>query len=283
MEQSYRHIFCEQQEDRMRQMLTVISAGIYSNARIFYEENGPDSGYYLLYVLEGHGHIGISERLYPVSAGHVCLLKREQPYRMYADQEQPWTLGWIYFSGHGAEWFYREICKNSNFFAFPAEDARQHMETLLSFLEKEKTEYYLKASALMYKILSDLYSISRDQNNAYIPYVKYPDIVEKVISYITANYFRKVTLDELAQKTYISPYHLLREFKKRTGLTPLEYTNMFRLALAKQRLQSSDMSIEQTALSVGFCNHSYFTKCFRKTEGITPESYRKQFKSASDG
>lgn len=278
MEQNYRHTFCEEQEYRMKQMLTVISAGIYSNARTFYEENGMEDGYYFLCILEGRGYIGENERLCPVSAGHACLLNLKQPYRMYSDQDQPWTLGWIYFSGHGAEWFYREICKTSSFFAFPEEDARQYMEELLSCLEKKKTECDLQASVLMYKILSDLYGISRNQDNVYVPYVKCPATVEKVVSYITANYFRKVTLAELAQEIYISPYHLLREFKKHMGITPLEYTNMYRLALAKQRLQESDISIEQIALSVGFCNHSYFTKCFREMEGMTPESYRRQFK-----
>ena len=279
MEHNYRHEFFEDQEDRIEQMLIVKSAGIYSNARTFYEENGMNNGYYFLCVLDGNGYIGENERLHPVSAGYAGLLNLEQPYRMYSDQNRPWTLGWVHFGGHGAEWFFNEICRISNFFLLPAEAARHNMEALLSCMKKNKTECHLQASALMYKILSDLYEISRDMNNSYIPCEKYPDVIEKVATYIQINYFRKLTLTELAHEAYLSPYHLLREFKKHMGLTPLEYTNLYRMALAKQRLQTSDISIEQIALSIGFCNHSYFTKCFRDMEGMTPESYRMQFRT----
>lgn len=48
-----------------------------------------------------------------------------------------------------------------------------------------------------------------------------------VIDYTETNYFRKNTLNDLTAITFLSPYYLLRLFKRSTGYTPVEYANKF--------------------------------------------------------
>ena len=130
----------------------------------------------------------------------------------------------------------------------------------------------------MLQLFADLYTLSRSSRSKYIEPHSYPNSFKQVKDYIEVNYFRKLTLQELAEIAFVSPYHLLREFKKYTGFTPLDYTNNYRLSLAKHMLAASDLTIEQIALNTGFCSHSYFSKCFKDDVGITPDRFRVQNK-----
>ena len=104
---------------------------------------------------------------------------------------------------------------------------------------------------------------------------EFPDPVKAVMDYVEQNYFRKITLAELAAITYLNPFYLLKLFKKHTGYTPGEYIIKFRIDYSKQLLTKPEMTIEQIALFLGFNTHSYFSKIFHKSTGLTPVQFRK--------
>lgn len=97
----------------------------------------------------------------------------------------------------------------------------------------------------------------------------------KAKNYIDENYTSKITLDELAQKCYVSKWHLTRLFKQRTGYSPFEYINTKRLELAKKLLRETDYSITEIAYKTGFNSSSYFSQIFKKNFDTSPENYRK--------
>lgn len=96
--------------------------------------------------------------------------------------------------------------------------------------------------------------------------------VEKVINYIAANYTRKLTLDELADSVHISRSHLGHIFKETTGETPFEFIIKYRIARAKEFLENG-CSVTDTARLVGFGDMFYFSRYFKKIEGISPNKY----------
>lgn len=275
MSREYRHVFCEPNEIQREHLLCAASVGIYACDKSFYEDSFYHEGYYFLCVTDGRGYVGIEDRLYPVDAGHLALLDLKKPYKFYPDPLDPWTFAWVRWDGKTADWLYGLICDRANFFRTSDPTAFTDMvEKLLICCETQTTGYELHAAALLQQLFADLYTVSRDFRSAYVTARNYPNIVKLVADYIEINYFRKLTLQELAAVAFVSPYHLLREFKKHTGFTPLGYTNLYRLTLAKQMLAASDLTIEQIALNTGFCSHSYFSKCFRDDTGMTPDAFR---------
>ena len=64
--------------------------------------------------------------------------------------------------------------------------------------------------------------------------------------------------------------------KKQTGMTFIAYVQDVRLSEAKQRLLTTDDSIEDIAEAVGYENKGYFYKIFTKKYGITPAKMRNQ-------
>ena len=277
MQRDYRHVFCEPDADALAHLLCVCSAGIYECDKSFYEDSFYHSGFYFLCVLSGSGCICTDGQVSPVSAGHMALLDLKKPYQIYPDAADPWKFGWIRFDGGSADWLYRQICGSSHLFFAPdaAQTAAAAVESLLACHTHRAPDGMLRSAAILHELLAELYAVSRDFRSAYTHTAAYSDAVQQVADYIEVNYFRKLTLEELAGLVYLSPCHLLREFKKHTGFTPLQYTNLYRMTLAKQMLRSSNLTIEQIALNTGFCSHSYFSKSFREAVGTTPEAFRR--------
>jgi len=91
--------------------------------------------------------------------------------------------------------------------------------------------------------------------------------------FLCDNMAAKVTLDELAAVAGLSRYHLLRVFKRETGLPPHVYQLQQRVDRAKARL-TAGQPIAQVALEAGFVDQSHFTNTFRRFVGATPRQYQ---------
>jgi transcriptional regulator GlxA family with amidase domain len=58
------------------------------------------------------------------------------------------------------------------------------------------------------------------------------------------------------------------------GLAPAEYIRRRRVEAAAARLRSSDVSVSDVAISVGFADITTFTRCFKRQQGVTPSQRR---------
>ncbi|MET1138558.1 helix-turn-helix transcriptional regulator, partial [Bacillus subtilis] len=72
----------------------------------------------------------------------------------------------------------------------------------------------------------------------------------------------------------LSVNHFIRTFKRQLNMTPIEYILKLRMAKAKQLLFSSD-KIKEIAEQVGYKDEHYFSRVFKKNEGIAPTLYMK--------
>lgn len=99
--------------------------------------------------------------------------------------------------------------------------------------------------------------------------------IRKSIDKIHADPGRKWKLEELAKISGLSRTIYTERFKKLTGLTPLKYTTMWRVEIAKSLLKDKTRSIGQIANEVGFVAEEHFQKTFKKLVGSTPSHFRK--------
>lgn len=103
--------------------------------------------------------------------------------------------------------------------------------------------------------------------------------IEDALRYIAQNYSLPITLEEVAENINLSPTYLSKKFKKVTGVTFKEYVNFIRIKQACQALLTTDDSITKIAVDCGFNSSNYFKDIFRKVNGVSPRTYRKQSKS----
>lgn len=104
--------------------------------------------------------------------------------------------------------------------------------------------------------------------------VKNHHIINQVKAFIRKNYYKNLTLEEIAESVYLSPYYISRIFKEEQGLTVMDYLTKVRLEEAKKLLRNPAYQIEEIAEKIGYNDPSYFSKVFRRKEGMTPSQFR---------
>ena len=90
-----------------------------------------------------------------------------------------------------------------------------------------------------------------------------------------------LSLTELAGELHVSPYHLTRVFRERTGRTLTEYLHDLRLRAAVERL--GEESLSRIAADLGYASPSHFTDRFRATFGAPPSQLRKIMEAEASG
>lgn len=101
------------------------------------------------------------------------------------------------------------------------------------------------------------------------------EAIQKSVDYIEENIKEELTIEELAQVSYLSMYYFQKLFNRLVGKTVNEYIKARRVARAKPLLKSSDRRIADIAVEYGFNSHETFTRAFKELYGVTPEAYRK--------
>lgn len=71
---------------------------------------------------------------------------------------------------------------------------------------------------------------------------------------------------------------LKRRFKEATGLTFIEYVQNLRIEESKRLLESSTLGVDEVSAEVGYEDHSFFRRLFKRLTGVTPAAYRRMFK-----
>lgn len=102
--------------------------------------------------------------------------------------------------------------------------------------------------------------------------------VRQMIDYIEQNFGNKITLDDMAAAACISKREVSRCFKENMGRTPFEYLIEYRIAKGKIKLLTTDDTVLEVALQCGFESASYFTRMFKRYEGISPLEFRNKMK-----
>ncbi|MEK3914259.1 response regulator [Paenibacillus sp. FSL H7-0331] len=101
----------------------------------------------------------------------------------------------------------------------------------------------------------------------------------KVKRYIEENLHEELSRESIASQVYLNPAYMARLFKKESGMSLSDYILKRRMEKARKLLAQSSEKITAIIDQVGFQNGSYFTKMFKKEVGITPQEYRRQYRS----
>ena len=109
--------------------------------------------------------------------------------------------------------------------------------------------------------------------------VKKSNLIEHILEYINAHIDEDITIDELSEFTYLSKFHLSREFKKHTGTTLHRYILQKKLIAAKE-LILKEIPITHVYERCGFGDYSNFFRAFKNEYGMTPKQYYEAMKKS---
>ncbi len=100
--------------------------------------------------------------------------------------------------------------------------------------------------------------------------------MEQARLYIEQHYMENITLNDISEMVYISPYYFSKLFKEKTGRNFIEYLTGTRMEHAKRLLETTEQSVKEICVSVGYSDPNYFSRSFKKYEGMTPGEYRER-------
>ncbi len=236
--------------------------------------------YLFFIVLAGSGTVSIQDTHFPLHAGDHVFLDCRQPYFHESSQDDPWELLWVHFNGTAMDGYWQYFTghqKSSVFHPGNAAPFQSLLEQLLTLEETRSSNRELLENELLHRLSTELLLWQKEKDTA-----GHTDStlskLQEIRSYLDAHYTEKLSLDELANRFYISKYHMSREFKKSFGITMGNYLTSLRITKAKEMLRFSDLQIETIARNCGIEDNSYFNKVFQKAEGITAREYRRKWR-----
>ncbi len=166
-----------------------------------------------------------------------------------------------------------------------AGELRQKLFKMYSAMEAEKAvcrpgRYFMLKAYLMQMILL----VIREQSEPVqrtggcaFESVNRKYVVERMVNYLEDHYNEKISLDQIAENMYLSPFYISKIFKSETGDTPIHHLINIRLEKARELLaEGYEGSIQEVAASVGYDDAYHFSKLFKKRYGISPSQARKR-------
>ena len=107
-------------------------------------------------------------------------------------------------------------------------------------------------------------------------------VADKAREYILTHITERISLGDVAEYACVSPGYMSKSFKRIMGMSLVDYINTMKIERAKELMgEGQESRIADIALSLGFHNIYYFSKVFRKVEGIPPTEYMKKLHTMS--
>ena len=159
-----------------------------------------------------------------------------------------------------------------------ADEAKRLLDLVQEAYELDKTdkrgEYALRALFSYGVYLLDKSSPNRQSPKA-ISKTAIPPLILKVLEFLNENCHENITLELLAERFFVSKTTLLYNFKRYVNRSPIDFLLQVRLTKAKNLLLSTTQTINEISMACGFSSANYFGLIFKKKEGISPLTYRK--------
>mgnify|MGYP004460868211 CR=1 FL=1 len=234
--------------------------------------------YQLLYINAGkaHFHFDSIDNETIVNAGNMILYrpKELQKYEYYGTDKT--EVYWVHFTGGDVKNVLRKYGIKDNmrtFFVGTSLEYERIFKRMISELQRCQEDYEEILTLLMRHLLISIHrDLLKDRKTSDVYLDNEMDIATQ---YFNDNYNTDINIEEYAQSRGMSTCWFIRNFKKFTGTTPMQYIMSIRISNAQSLLETTQYSISEISRIVGYANPLYFSRLFHKQKGFAPSKYRK--------
>ena len=230
--------------------------------------------HYLIHlVVSGKGVYQVGGVSHTLQEGDLFLAKPNQLITYAADEADPWEYYWVGFNGACASKLVQQMPFSEARPVHHCKDLHTIRETLYNIYLSRGPEPQCEAlmTGYLYIFMAHLMKEAHDT----MPNVgsSSSQYVLSAIKYIQFNYSHDISVDDIAKAVGVSRSHLYRVFMSNVGQSPIDYLTKYRVGEACSLLKSSNLSIAEIAVSVGFFDQFYFSRVFKKVKGMPPSKY----------
>lgn len=237
--------------------------------------------YQIIYVASGLGHFHFdnSDNDTTVPAGNIVLFrpKEFQKYEYYGKDKT--EVYWIHFTGSDVKNILRKYGFSDKQRIFPVGTSLEYervFKRIILELQRCQDDY----EEMLTLLLRHLFIIfHRELSREHVLKNKYLDHeMDTAAAYFNENYNHNINIEEYASSKGMSVSWFIRNFKRYTGSTPMQFIVSIRINNAQMLLETTTYAVNEIARMVGYDNPLYFSRLFHKQKGYSPSQYRKREK-----
>ena len=257
---------------------------------------------YLCFMVEdGEGELVYEGKKYELRSGDVVFIDCRKAYSHSTGMNPNaglWSLRWCHFYGPSMPAIYAKYCERGGLpvirgadvsvdLARGADmgrrddvscgaDVSQYVAILTDIYTLASSSDYIRDMRINGK-LNDLLTLLMESSWHREAHTNAPKKMEisRVKSFLDEHYEEKLSLESVASHFFIDKHYLARLFKEQYGVTLVTYLQQVRITHAKRMLRFTDKSIEEIGLECGIGELNYFSRVFKKLEGVSPSEFRR--------
>ena len=257
---------------------------------------------YLCFMVEdGEGELVYEGKKYELRSGDVVFIDCRKAYSHSTGMNPNaglWSLRWCHFYGPSMPAIYAKYCERGGLpvirgadvsvdLARGADmgrrddvscgaDVSQYAAILTDIYTLASSSDYIRDMRINGK-LNDLLTLLMESSWHREAHTNAPKKMEisRVKSFLDEHYEEKLSLESMASHFFIDKHYLARLFKEQYGVTLVTYLQQVRITHAKRMLRFTDKSIEEIGLECGIGELNYFSRVFKKLEGVSPSEFRR--------
>lgn len=225
--------------------------------------------------LSGDISFMVENNIYPVKRGNAIITRPHEYHHCIYHSDAAHEFYWILFTSQGNEEiltpFFNRPFGERNLISYECSIGERLIHLCERFCktrlsEPKKHECFWQLIGLLnQEQLSDVSSTSQTKSE-----------ISEALHFIDTHICEPIRITDLAKISHLSLNTLERYFSKELNMTPLEFIQKKRLNLAASFLRQG-YCVQQAGMESGFSDISYFIKVFKRSYGMTPFQYKKQF------
>ena len=228
--------------------------------------------YQFEYVTDGKGCVETGNRKYTIKKGDLFFFNRGGTRTMYSDKADPFEKKFITVSGKIIDSLVEVYKISDKMVIVNTDEGSELIDKILKEVEDaENPKAVNEIVILIHKIIQILAPAQES-----CCYTEYSDPAESIRAYIDRNLGIRFTLADIEEVRYISKCQLIRIFKAKYKITPMQYAIERRIEKSKYLLEKSRLSIRSISDSLAFSDSRHFSKTFVAHVGMTPTKYRRE-------
>lgn len=235
---------------------------------------------YLFFLVEdGAGSLTYQGTTHPLRTGDCVFIRCMDAYA-HETSDELWHLRWMHFNGPQMAMIYDKYRERGGKPIFHPENTDAFAYVWSRLFETAASSDHIRDMRINEGLNELLTLIMQESWHADDENVsqKRRDLVA-IKDYLHHHYAEKISLDELAEKFYINKYYLTRIFKEQFGISINQYLLQLRITSAKRALRFTDETVEEIGYQCGLGAPHYFSRMFKKMEGIPPSEFRAKWKN----
>ena len=240
--------------------------------------------YHMIFVLNGSGNIVLGDTAYKTKINRLYIVKPGVKHGIYASLAKSINTVEFKFS------FSNDYTKNMlellpEYYENTSIAIRNVFISIVDEIKKQGN-YFEEVLAL--HLAQIVYYLSRDlggetmslenidERDACGSGLEKYETLKNVTRYIKENYWKNLSLNDLAAMVHLTPVYFCSVFKESYGISPINYLQNVRVENAKKLLANSEKSVTDIAFEVGFQSVHYFSRYFKSHEDLSPNDFRKR-------